>query len=202
AEGDRLQSQHNEIESALEEILPAKEEDAKTVEQILDEWPRDGQPKRTALFDVLKKGHKCNKYKRLGEGKRGKPYRYCVSVPSVPETTVGTAGTETPTPSDEFAFCTHPRVGTETETVNAPGDATATVNPERSNKGPKVSLGTETEGGGYIAPGLTAEDAQTPFEDEGTKEPSEGFIAPDVDAENGQCELSRSGLGAKQPIPP
>jgi len=152
AEGDRLQSQHNEIESALEEILPAEEADAKTVAELLDDWPRDGQPKRTALFDVLKKGHKANKYKRLGEGKRGKPYRYCVSVPSVPDNTVGTAGTETPTPSDEFAFCTHPSVGTETETVNAPGDATATLNPERSNKGPKESLGTETEGGGYVPP--------------------------------------------------
>jgi hypothetical protein len=76
AEGSKAEAQTKELVELVAGVLPSDAEKAKTVKEILDDWPRDADPNRNQLYAALKAGRKDQRWDRVGKGTRGDPHRY------------------------------------------------------------------------------------------------------------------------------
>jgi hypothetical protein len=75
AEGDRAEVRAGDVNTALAEVMPA-EPPGRSVDEMLQEWPREAKPNRNELFAALRRGCEEERWSRTGGGKKGDPYRY------------------------------------------------------------------------------------------------------------------------------
>jgi hypothetical protein len=78
--GDASAFAEREAMSAIVELLPAKEENAIKTDEVLDKL-KEHDVKRTVAMEALTKLAVAGSIRRVGEGKRGSPYRYYKPTP-------------------------------------------------------------------------------------------------------------------------
>jgi hypothetical protein len=73
--GDASAFAEKEAMSAIVELLPAKEVNAMKTDEVLDKL-KEHDVKRTVATEALAKLTSAGSIRRIGEGRRGSPYRY------------------------------------------------------------------------------------------------------------------------------
>jgi hypothetical protein len=79
--GDASAFPEREAMSAIVELLPAKEENAMKTDEVVDRL-KEGGVKRTVATEALAKLAEAGTIRRIGEGRKGDPYRYHKPVPN------------------------------------------------------------------------------------------------------------------------
>ena len=103
--GDATAFAEEEAENAILEMLPSKPENAMVTTDVLDKL-KEQDIKRTVATDALAKLSDTGKVRRVGEGKKGNPYRYykphTEEQKDSSETSAGSGRTNQRNPSGEL----------------------------------------------------------------------------------------------------
>jgi hypothetical protein len=78
--GDATAFAEKEATSAILELLPSEEDNAMKTDDLLNKLEEQGI-KRTVATDALAKLANMGTVRRIGEGKKGSPYRYYKPIP-------------------------------------------------------------------------------------------------------------------------
>jgi hypothetical protein len=100
AEGNRAEVRTRDLAAILNEIIP-QSPPGKTVKELLEAWPGDHGPDKTAFGKALKAGVESGCWARAGEGKKGDGYRYHRGSAAARDVNLEDADLRDPFPPDQ-----------------------------------------------------------------------------------------------------